>query len=136
VTKAESELQALVQRDEESQFVRDRIKTLEGDVIKKGRHKIKRARKELQKIMKQHHTEASNGERRKTVEGDIEEQGQAIQEAEAEVERLRLQIVTSADFKTARKAARRAQDMVDEEKQSRRAMVETLVRSFLEYDLP
>jgi len=128
VSKAELELQALVQRDLDSQPVRDRIKTLEGDVIKKGRHQIKRDRKGLKKV--------KDAGRRSELEADIAAKETAMQEAEAEVEKLRAHIVTSLDFKSARKAVARAQGMVDQVQDSARVFVETLVKSFLEYDIP
>jgi hypothetical protein len=122
-----SELEALQKRDADSKPVREKIKTLEGNFIKKGRHRIKRAEKELKTV--------KEVKQRQCLESEIAAQEVFIEEAEKEVEGLRTQIVTSLDFKTARKALRRAQDMVDLEKKSRKKLVEALVSSFCAYDL-
>jgi hypothetical protein len=127
VQLAKEELEALHRRDAESQPVREKIKMLEGDIIKLARHKIKRAEKELQK--------AKDSAHRERLLSEIAVLHNSMEEAEEEVKKLRVHIVTSLDFKLARKALRRAQDMFDLEENSRMQLVESLARCFWEYEL-
>jgi hypothetical protein len=61
-----------------------------------------------------------------------------MDEAQDKVDRLRPAIVTSLDFKLARKALRRAQEMADVEQQSRQELTQILTQSFVNesHDLP
>jgi hypothetical protein len=127
VKVAKEELDALHRRDVESQPVRDKIKELEGDVIKLARHKIKRAEKELQK--------AKDSSHRDRLLAEIATLHHTTEETEEEVKKLRVHIVTSLDFKLARKALQRAQDMYDLEENSRMQLVESLANCFWQYEL-
>ena len=126
LTTAEADLEALSRRDEESKPVRNKIKKLEGEVIKKLRHQIKRAK------------EASEHENEKNHILDLNNEVQRLRDvmevALQEVEELRKSIVTSADFKVARKTVRRAQDMIKLEEQNRDAFMRQLADSFSTYE--
>jgi hypothetical protein len=122
--KAQQNLNHLRRRDEESQPVRDEIKMLEGDVIKASRHKVKRLKKQLDKFKD-----------KQAIEKTISEIEITMKSAERKVADLRSQIVTSLDFKLARKNLQRAEQMVEQEKSGREAYVTALASSFLRYDL-
>lgn len=124
---AESDLEALRKQDADSKHVRQKIKALEGDVIKIRRHKIKRAESALKT--------ASDTDRRDRLVAEITAQQSALEEAKKEIDELRCHIVTSLDFKIARKALRRAQEMFDLEKDSRTQLARTLASCFWLYDL-
>lgn len=127
VKAAKCALEALNRRDAQSKPVRMKIKTLEGDVIKICRHKIKRAEMELEKD--------NRDEKRQQLQDDIAAQLEIMEVTKSKVEALRVQIVTSLEFKTARKALRRAHDMVNLEKDSRIKLAGNLASSFMTYDL-
>lgn len=127
VQEAEAELEALHEREANSKSVRERIKILEGDTIKKSRHAIKRAQKVLWKAKQVEHIEE--------LKLAIKEHEEAMEKAGREVAELRTYIVTSAEFKTARKAVRRAQDMVGREKETRESLVTAMACSFCSFDL-
>jgi RNase P protein component len=126
VQKAESALANLQKRDAESKSVRAEIKRLEGDVIKVCRHKIKRISKELL---------TANPESVEQLEHEIVEQEAIVDETKKEVARLHTHIVTSLDFKLARKALRRAKEAVTLEEERRAKLTETLADCWCSYDL-
>lgn len=123
---AQAGLDALRTKDEKSQSVRDEIKELEGLVIKKARHRIKHAKKTL-KIER-------NPKRVSELTRAIAEAEYESAEAREKVDELREHIVTSLELKEARKAAKRAQDMVDLERVSLEQFVITLARSLIAHD--
>ena len=125
VEKAELALKELQQKEDDAAQVRQRIKELEGDVIKANRHQIKRLKKELKK---------ADETRKLEIEADIAKRNHQNEETEQELAVLRTQIVTSLDFKLARKALKRAQDAVDLERQSRVALAQDLAKSFAVYE--
>jgi uncharacterized protein (DUF305 family) len=124
--KAKEALRALEKRDQDSQPIRQKIKELEGDTIKVSRHGLKR----LQKAM-----EMASMERRITLRREIDDLLRTIDETEQEVTKLRTQIVTSAEFKQARKALKRAKAAVMLEKQNREELTEALAVSFCAFDI-
>jgi hypothetical protein len=126
VQKAASALATLQQRDADSKSVRAEIKRLEGDVIKVCRHKIKKIIKELL---------TGNPESVEQLEHEIVEQDVIMDETKKEVVQLHTHIVTSLDFKLARKALRRAKDAVTLEEENRAKLTETLAKCWCSYDL-
>ena len=114
-------LDDLHQQEADAASVRAEIKRLEGDVIKAARHKVKRLQK------KDVVTEE--------IRAEIASLEQQQAEAKAQVDLLREQVVTSAQFKVARKALQRAEEAVVLEQQDRRCFVDVLTRSFLRYDI-
>lgn len=126
VQKAESALATLQQLDADSKSIRAEIKRLNGDVIKVCRHKIKRIRKELL---------TANSESGEQLEHEIVEQEAIIDETKKEVAQLHNHVVTSLDFKLARKALRRAKEAVALEGQNRAKLTETLATCWCSYDL-
>ena len=126
VHKAEAGLQELHQREIDAESTRTEIKRIEGDVIKIARHELKRAQNKLSSI---------TPELKAQVQQKIETQQSIMDGAAATVSNLRTQIVTSLEFKTARKAFRRAQDAVVLERGSLSALVGILARSLITYDL-
>jgi hypothetical protein len=126
VQRTESALANLQQCDADSKSVRAEIKRLEGDVIKVCRHKIKRINKELL---------TANPESVQRLEHEIVEQEAIMDETKKEVAQLQTHIVTSLDFKLARKALRRATEAVIREEETRAKLTDTFARCWCSYDL-
>jgi hypothetical protein len=136
--KAESELVALEERDKETQSIRNEIKRIEGDVIKKNKHQIARKAKVINQLL----DDQSRGELSPNEEIELESLQREersmlsqIEQATASVAKLRHEIVNSADFKFARKAVARAQDAIDSERDSLRSLTNLLARSFIAFDI-
>jgi hypothetical protein len=127
IEAAEAQLEALNVRDAQSKSVREKIKSLEGMIIKKGRHKIRDLQSELKKL--------DDDEARAKVQEAIAQQQAKMDETNKQIDELRSEIVTSLDFKTARKAFRRAQEMVELEQDGRVQLVSALVNSIYAYEL-
>lgn len=115
-----------IQHDRDSKDVRDMIKTIEGTTIKTRHHLIKRLEKELAVTL-----DIGNRER---ITGEIRTLQNEIEAANNHLHELRAQTVRSVDFKTAKKSLRRAQEMVEFEKDSRVWLAKTLTDCFLAYD--
>lgn len=127
LTKAEADLKALSRRDEESKPTRSKIRKLEGEVIKRLRHQIKRAEKALENEKEAQYI--------LTLKSEIKRLNDAMGVALQEIEELRKRIVTSGDFKVARKAVNRARDMIQLEEQNRDAFMCQLADTFSTYEL-
>jgi hypothetical protein len=127
VEMSQSALQALHLRERQSQPIRQKIKSLEGDVIKASKNKIKRIRTAFEMTV--------DTEKRALMEQEIAQLEQNMEAAKQEVEQLREQIVTSLHKKVARKNLKRAQDAVREEEDDRRRLAKVLTESFCAYDL-
>jgi geranylgeranyl pyrophosphate synthase len=125
VDKAQDHLKALEKQEEKAASIRDEIKRLEGDVIKVARHQIKRIRKDMKK---------ANEEEQAAMESELSKNEQVIQDTEAEVSKLREHIVTSAEFKAARKALKRAEDAITLEEVDRKNLLSLLANSLFTYD--
>ena len=125
VRKAEVALEELHQKEEDATEVRQRIKVLEGDVIKANRHHIKRLKKDLKK---------ADPDRRREIEADIQQRTEQNDQTELELAELRTKIVTSLDFKVARKILKRAQDAADLERESRVSIANIITKSFCTYE--
>jgi hypothetical protein len=124
---AQDELKALHKRDQDSQTVRDSIKHLEGDIIKRGKHVINRLQKTLVKT--------NDTDKIADIQRTIAAQVKAIEKAEEEVEQLRHRIVTGEELKAARKSIQRAQYMIEREKQSRKSLADAMAASFCSFEL-
>lgn len=123
--KAKMALQELYQKDNEAAGVRQRIKELEGDIIKLNRHKIKRLKKEQRKADERRQTE---------IEREVQQLTTQNEQTEVELKELRSHIVTSLDFKIALKNLHRAEDAVELELQSRAALANIMAQSFELYE--
>ena len=125
VRKAEVALEELHQKEEDATEVRQRIKVLEGDVIKANRHHIKRLKKDLK---------GADPDRKTVIEAEIQQRIEQNDQTELELAELRTKIVTSLDFKVARKTLKRAQDAADLERKSRVSIANIITTSFCTYE--
>lgn len=124
VDRAQQELDELLQRESQGKPIKEQIKKLEGDVIKSGKHKIKR----MQSMVE-------NADNKAELEEEIAAQEALIEEARQQVAQLRKHIVTSEQKKNARKTLRRAREMVEFEIASRNELVHILAEAYKNYDL-
>ena len=118
IDRAQDNLQALNEREANAQHIRAQIKHLEGDIIKVAQRKYKKFQTAQKKLSK----DVSNPTIQKQYdefEVQIQEQKHIMDTTQREVAELHTNIVTSADFKSARKAVKRAQDAVEYEQQDR-----------------
>ena len=125
VRKAEVALEELYRQEEDATEVRQRIKVLEGDVIKANRHHIKRLKRNLKK---------ADPDRKTEIEAEIQQRTEQNDQTELELAELRTKIVTSLDFKVARKTLKHAQDAADLERKSRVSIANIITTSFCTYE--
>ena len=126
VIRAKNAMDALLLREKQSQPIRAKIKTLEGDVIKATKHNIKRIRKAMEKATQ---------EDKEHMEKEIAELEEQTELAKLELEELRDQIVTSLQKKIARKDLKRAEEAVQKEATDRTKLANVIADSLVMYDL-
>jgi hypothetical protein len=126
VQRAEEHLRTLEKREKDASEIRHTIKILEGDEIKRSRHVMKRLQNELQNASEC---------RREELYTEIKRHNDNVDAALKKVVELRKLIVTSNDFKVARKTIRRAETAVVLEEESRLSLTSLIALSFCSYDL-
>lgn len=132
-SKAEADLVVLEQKDADSKSFRQEIKSLEGEGMKRTRHKVKHLQHELSQLTKNASARAT--EERAQIEQQIADHEAHMGKTEQMLVELRTHIVTSLDFKVARKAVHRAQTAIELEHDGLASLMKAIACSLCTYDL-
>ena len=132
VIQAQNSLAALERAQIQAEPIRQEILRLEGTIIKRTKHKLKKLQQQLANSPSEDHPDMSQifTEQQPSL---VEQYEETVRDAQMQVDQLRTQLVTNLDVKQARKAIKRARLAVEQQDSSLAELGENLAKCWLTY---